>query len=80
VFETSGEVPLDVEDTMPAACVLTFDNMAERFGALPAASPVETLGLKVVPGAGLEPACPFGQWILSPSRQPIAPSGHLTFI
>jgi hypothetical protein len=28
-----------------------------------------------VPGAGFEPACPFGQWILNPSRKPVPPSG-----
>src|SRR5262245_64671270 len=28
-----------------------------------------------VPGAGLEPARPFGQWILSPSSKPIPPPG-----
>ena len=28
-----------------------------------------------VPGVGLEPTRPFGQWILNPSRLPIPPSG-----
>lgn len=30
----------------------------------------------VVPAAGLEPARPFGQRILSPLRLPIPPGGH----
>ena len=30
----------------------------------------------VVPGAGFEPACPFGQWCLRPSRLPVPPSGR----
>jgi hypothetical protein len=30
----------------------------------------------LVPGAGLEPARPFGQRILSPQRLPIPPPGH----
>ena len=29
----------------------------------------------LVPGAGFEPACPFGQWCLRPSRLPVPPSG-----
>ncbi len=29
-----------------------------------------------VPGAGFEPACPFGQWCLRPSRLPVPPSGR----
>jgi hypothetical protein len=28
-----------------------------------------------VPRAGVEPACPCGQWCLRPSRLPIPPSG-----
>jgi hypothetical protein len=31
--------------------------------------------VRSVPGAGFEPACPFGQWILNPSRKPVPPSG-----
>ena len=30
----------------------------------------------VVPGAGVEPAHPFGHWCLRPTRLPIPPSGH----
>jgi hypothetical protein len=30
-----------------------------------------------MPGAGFEPACPFGQWILNPSRIPIPPPGQV---
>jgi hypothetical protein len=33
---------------------------------------------QTVPEAGFEPARPFGQWILSPSRQPVAPLGQYT--
>ena len=29
-----------------------------------------------VPGAGVEPAHPFGHWCLRPTRLPIPPSGH----
>src|SRR6266511_643371 len=29
----------------------------------------------VVPEAGFEPACPFGQWLLRPSRKPVPPLG-----
>ena len=35
-----------------------------------------TSSTAAVPGAGLEPACPFGQWCLRPSRLPIPPSGR----
>ena len=38
-------------------------------------SPALTLQ-KAVPGAGLEPARPFGQWILSPSRLPFRHPGR----
>ena len=31
----------------------------------------------VVPGAGVEPAHPFGHWCLRPTRLPIPPSGLL---
>ena len=33
------------------------------------------LPLLVVPGAGVEPAHPFGHWCLRPTRLPIPPSG-----
>src|SRR6266545_2505171 len=29
----------------------------------------------VVPEAGFEPACPFGQWLLRPSSKPVPPLG-----
>ena len=32
--------------------------------------------IEMVPAAGLEPARPYGQRILSPLRLPIPPSGH----
>ena len=32
----------------------------------------------MVPGAGVEPAHPFGHWCLRPTRLPIPPSGHDT--
>jgi hypothetical protein len=35
-----------------------------------------SLSVKVVPGAGLEPAQYFYRWILNPLRLPIPPSGH----
>ena len=35
------------------------------------------LGEDMVPGAGFEPARPFGQWILSPPRLPFRHPGHL---
>ena len=34
------------------------------------------LALFLVPGAGVEPAHPFGHWCLRPTRLPIPPSGH----
>jgi hypothetical protein len=30
----------------------------------------------VVPGEGVEPSLPRGNWILNPARLPIPPSGH----
>lgn len=33
---------------------------------------------KMVPEAGLEPACPRGRWILSPQRMPVSPLRHVT--
>jgi hypothetical protein len=36
---------------------------------------VKTLGKGVVPRAGVEPARPFGQWILSPQRLPFRHPG-----
>ena len=33
------------------------------------------LSFYLVPGAGVEPAHPFGHWCLRPTRLPIPPSG-----
>ena len=41
---------------------------------------VKTLGLLVVPRAGVEPARPFGQRILSPQRLPFRHPGMLSVI
>ena len=30
----------------------------------------------MVPGEGVEPSLPRGNWILNPARLPIPPSGH----
>ena len=35
----------------------------------------QTLAFYWVPGAGVEPAHPFGHWCLRPTRLPIPPSG-----
>ncbi len=43
---------------------------------IPAASYYSELRISDVPGAGLEPARPSGQRILSPLRLPIPPSRH----
>ena len=37
---------------------------------------IKQLPLLQVPGAGVEPAHPFGHWCLRPTRLPIPPSGH----
>ena len=37
---------------------------------------IEFMKLLVVPGAGLEPAQPYGRGILSPLRLPISPPGQ----
>ena len=34
----------------------------------------------MVPGEGVEPSLPRGNWILNPARLPIPPSGHLRTI
>jgi hypothetical protein len=39
---------------------------------------VKTLGKGMVPRAGVEPARPFGQWILSPQRLPFRHPGMLS--
>ena len=38
------------------------------------------ISVSLVPGAGLEPAQPFDQGILSPSRLPIPPARHTHFL
>ena len=40
--------------------------------------PADYAVLKLVPGAGIEPALPCGKRILSPLRLPISPPGHIT--
>jgi hypothetical protein len=34
---------------------------------------------KMVPGEGVEPSLPCGNWILNPARLPIPPSGQVVF-
>ena len=45
-------------------------------GGSPADGAGDRSGRPAVPGAGLEPARPFGQWILSPSRLPFRHPGR----
>ena len=39
---------------------------------------IKALAFCWVPGAGVEPAHPFGHWCLRPTRLPIPPSGRLS--